>query len=78
MTDGLLTLITMRGRQPKRNPILNRSPDLGISSRTNALWRPFVRPVIPVLVTLPNRSVGTCCFQMPRVRKLRPDPHWQP
>ena len=45
----------------------------GIPSRTNAL----VCSVIPVLVTLPNRSTGTC-FQMPRVRKLRPDPHRQP
>jgi hypothetical protein len=47
-----LTLITLRGqlasrikntvgRQPKRNPILNRSPDLGIPSRTNALWLSF-------------------------------------
>ena len=46
MTDGLLTLITLRGqlasriqntkgRQPKHiNAILNRSPDLGIPSRT--------------------------------------------
>jgi hypothetical protein len=31
------------GRQPKRNPILNTSPDLGIPSRTNALW-PSFRP----------------------------------
>ncbi|KIM89300.1 hypothetical protein PILCRDRAFT_219992 [Piloderma croceum F 1598] len=51
-TDGLLTLITLRlasqikntkGRQPKRNAIPNRSPDLGIPSRTNAL-RPSFRP----------------------------------
>jgi hypothetical protein len=60
MTDGLLTLITLRGqlasrikntegRQPKRiNAIPNRSPDLGIPSRTNALWpsfRPFCHPI---------------------------------
>jgi hypothetical protein len=38
--------------------------------------RLFVRSVMPVLVTLPYGSTGTC-FQMPRVRKLRPDPHRQ-
>ncbi|KIM89783.1 hypothetical protein PILCRDRAFT_812590, partial [Piloderma croceum F 1598] len=54
MTDGLLTLITFQGQfascikntegsQPKRNLILNRSPDLGIQSRTNAHW-PSFRP----------------------------------
>jgi hypothetical protein len=58
--NGLLTLITLRGqlasrikntegRQPKRiNAIPNRSPDLGIPSRTNALWpsfRPFCHPI---------------------------------
>jgi hypothetical protein len=57
MTDGLLTLITLRGqlasrikntegRQPEHDAILNRSPDLGIPSRTNVLWpsfRPFCR-----------------------------------
>jgi hypothetical protein len=56
----LLTLITLQGqlasrikntegRQPKRiNAIPNRSPDLGIPSRTNALWpsfRPFCHPI---------------------------------
>jgi hypothetical protein len=40
LTDGLLTLIT-EGRQPKRNAIPNRSPDLGIPSRTDALWPSF-------------------------------------
>ena len=63
MTDGLLTLITLRGqlasrikntegRQPKRiNAIPNRSPDLGIPSRTNALWpsfRLFCHPILHI------------------------------
>jgi hypothetical protein len=71
MTDGLLTLITLRGqlasrikntegRQPKRiNAIPNRSPDLGIPSRTNALWpsfRPFCHPITAYRCSLHSRT----------------------